>query len=91
MTYSVEFEPLVGLLVVVPDRPVVLIHHDAWATPVQMHVNYYYSNKHCNVAIPMSFLFSGEISSRNCSVEAIAWTISFCYLGGILIFENSNL
>ena len=40
-TYSVEFEPLVGLLIVVPDRPVVLVHHDARAAPVQMHVDHY--------------------------------------------------
>ena len=45
-TYSVEFEPLVGLLIVVPDRPVVLVHHDAWAAPVQMHVDNYQSVKY---------------------------------------------
>ena len=39
-TYSVEFEPLVGLLIVVPDRSVVLVHHNAWAAPVQMHVDH---------------------------------------------------
>ena len=39
-TYSVELEPLVGLLVVVPYGPIVLVHHDAWAAPVQMNVNH---------------------------------------------------
>ena len=42
VTYSVEFEPLVGLLVVVPYGPIVLVHHDAWAAPVQMNVDHYY-------------------------------------------------
>ena len=41
-TYGVELEPLVGLLVVVPYGPIVLVHHDAWAAPVKMNVNHYY-------------------------------------------------
>ncbi len=42
VTYGVELEPLVGLLVVVPYGPIVLVHHDAWPAPVQMYVDHYY-------------------------------------------------
>lgn len=41
VTYGVELEPLVCLLVVVPYGPIVLVHHDAWAAPVQMNVDHY--------------------------------------------------
>ena len=41
ISYSVEFNSLVGLLVVVPDCLVVLIHHNAWPAPIQVHINYY--------------------------------------------------
>ena len=42
LTYGVELDPFVGLLVVVPYSSIVLVHHDAWSAPVQMNVDHYY-------------------------------------------------
>ena len=38
--YSEKFETLVSLLIIVPDGPVVLVHDDAGAAPVQVNVDY---------------------------------------------------
>ena len=38
--YSIEFNPLIGLFVIKPNRSIVLVHHDAWTAPVQMNVDH---------------------------------------------------
>jgi hypothetical protein len=84
IAYREEFKTFVSLFIVEPDGLIVLHHHLARPAPAQMNVDHYYiCLKFRNLSLPTSFLFSGEMISRNCSVEVIAEITSFCCLGGI--------
>ena len=61
--YCVELKALVSFFIVVPDGPVVLIHHDAGAAPIQVHIDYYSESMGQVNCVPISFLFSAETSS----------------------------